>query len=450
MAVAAPESPPSAAQTGSIALLIAVAAFAVYTLASRHTPSDDTLGNLHLPTAMLRHGEPLLHADEFPWARQPSGALQYFVLETRFESKFANTFGIGTALTALPVYAVDYVLNGPASATRAITLGRRVAAGCMALTAALIFLIAARRVGRSRAVLVALVFAFATCAWSVGSQELWQQSPNILYLSLGAYCLRRSYDQPAFALGCGASLAMAGLVRPTSWLAFLIVGLCSLPRGRGFVLRYAFGSLPIGLLQAGYNQWLFGAPWRFGQDLAGVALAVEKTGVPHIWRIAYTESVPGMLFSPSRGLLVYSPVFIFAFVGLYLLGKRPDDRWMLPLAAAAAGIGLVQATWYDWWGGWSFGYRALLDLTPYLTLLIVPAMAAMRVRSLAFALFLAAATWSVAVQALGVTTNSYADSWEQQGCDVDRAECRYRLWSVRDSQLVFLAGRFVDRVRRRM
>ena len=439
---------PVGARTRSGALLIAVTAFAVYTLIGTHTPSDDTLGNLHLPLAMLRHGEPLLRLDEFPWARQSSGALQYFVLETRFPGKLASTFGIGAPLTALPAFAIDQWLNGPATPARAIALGKVVAAACMAATAALIFLIAARTLSRARALLVAAVFAFATCAWGVGSQALWQQSPNILYLTLGAYCLCRSYQRPVFALACGASLAMAGLVRPTSWLAFVVVGLCSLPRGRAFVVRYALGALPIGLIQAAYNQWLFGAPWRFGQDLAGVALAVEKTGTAHIWRFAYLESVPGMLFSPSRGLLVYSPVFAFAFVGLYLLRRRPEYRWMLPLVAAAAGIALVQATWYDWWGGWSFGYRALLDVTPFLALLLVPALGAIPVRSVAFAVFMAAATWSVAVQVLGVSTYSYADSWEQKGCDIDRAECRSRLWSVRDSQLVFLAGRLVGRLRR--
>ena len=87
-------------------------------------------------------------------------------------------------------------------------------------------------------------------------------------------------------------------------------------------------------------------------------------------------------------------------------------------------------------------------VTPFLALLLVPALGAIPVRSVAFAVFMAAATWSVAVQVLGVSTYSYADSWEQKGCDIDRAECRSRLWSVRDSQLVFLAGRLVGRLRR--
>ena len=182
---------PVGARTRSGALLIAVTAFAVYTLIGTHTPSDDTLGNLHLPLAMLRHGEPLLRLDEFPWARQSSGALQYFVLETRFPGKLASTFGIGAPLTALPAFAIDQWLNGPATPARAIALGKVVAAACMAATAALIFLIAARTLSRARALLVAAVFAFATCAWGVGSQALWQQSPNILYLTLGAYCLCR-------------------------------------------------------------------------------------------------------------------------------------------------------------------------------------------------------------------------------------------------------------------
>ena len=71
------------------------------------------------------------------------------------------------------------------------------------------------------------------------------------------------------------------------------------------------------------------------------------------------------LLSSRNGLLFFAPVLIVAFVGV---GRRLwDGGWRDPLLATLAlgwlALWYVNACWYAWWFGSSFGQRAMLGLS---------------------------------------------------------------------------------------
>jgi hypothetical protein len=81
--------------------------------------------------------------------------------------------------------------------------------------------------------------------------------------------------------------------------------------------------------------------------------------------------------------------------------RREALRPLRPLAVAAGLLLLLEAGWFDWWGGWSYGSRRLTALTPALTLLLIPLgpwLAAARWRRV---LLVLAAAWAVTLQGLG-------------------------------------------------
>ena len=83
------------------------------------------------------------------------------------------------------------------------------------------------------------------------------------------------------------------------------------------------------------------------------------------------EGLAGILVSPARGLLVFSPIFIFAFAGMVrTLRNRQAEPIYKYLAAAAFLFMMAMAGWKMWWGGWTFGYRLLIELVPLLILFL--------------------------------------------------------------------------------
>jgi hypothetical protein len=150
--------------------------------------------------------------------------------------------------------------------------------------------------------------------------------------------------------------------------------------------------------------------------------------------------------------------------------------------AALVVMGL-QCKWFDWWGGWTYGYRPWLDVIPLLVLFLVPALERIWPSKLKRALFSVALAWSCFVQALGAF--AYDKTWNERQvfvvempdarpllrfseqsaievanrrggkyvgpvwCNIDWIDCRRRLWSHEDSIIAYYISIFeVARKRR--
>ncbi|HET6344356.1 MAG TPA: hypothetical protein VFH51_05450, partial [Myxococcota bacterium] len=172
----------------------------------------------------------------------------------------------------------------------------------------------------------------------------------------------------------------------------------------------------------------------------GARIAMEKTGDPRVWRAPW-EGLMGLLVSPSRGVLWFSPFLLLAPWGLRGLAAQPPPQRDATLFAAALGLAFlgVAATWFDWWGGWAYGYRPIVDSMPLWILACTPAVArCARSRAGRVGLALALA-WSVGVQGLGAFCSDFAE-WNEGSPahpheDIDRH--RERLWDVADSQILY-------------
>lgn len=73
---------------------------------------------------------------------------------------------------------------------------------------------------------------------------------------------------------------------------------------------------------------------------------------PYIWEV---------LFSYRKGWLLYTPMMIFALLGLFFVA-RLQPKFMLFLAVYLPLNIYVVACWFCWWYGGSFGMRALLEM----------------------------------------------------------------------------------------
>lgn len=367
------------------------------------------------------------------------------------EPLFVGTFGPLAGLVALPLAAAAHLagLRLWADPAAAWGLAKLTAASLIAASVALVYLSAVGFVSRGRALLVAAAYALGTCVWAVSSQSLWQQTPVIFFLSLGIFCLLRLPSGWRRGLAAGLALSAAATCRPTAALVALAAAAWLALSDRRAFAAFALGALPLAGAILAFNVHYFGSPFDFGQLAAGARVARYKTGSPELWQTPLWLGAAGLLVSPSRGLLVYSPFLAAAFAGAVLAWKDPRYRELRFLTLAVPALWIPSFLWFDWWGGWGFGYRPIVDSMPLLAMLCVPALAPILERPGRRAVFAAALAWSVLVQSLGAYAYApwgwnakLVDAAAGTRADVDRPAYRERLWSLRDSQIGYLIANF--------
>jgi hypothetical protein len=108
------------------------------------------------------------------------------------------------------------------------------------------------------------------------------------------------------------------------------------------------------------------------------------------------SGLAGLLFSPTRGLFVFSPFLLFL-----VLARRypPRDRGLSVAIGVGAALQLGLYSLTDWRAGVSWGPRFLTDLQPLLVWMLVPVVTALR--GYGRALFIATVVVAVVIEAIG-------------------------------------------------
>lgn len=321
-------------------------------------------------------------------------------------------------------------LNTHAPDDRTARLEKLAASAFVAFAAALMYLVARRSTGISKAVATALILAFATSMWSTASRALWQHGPSVVLALSALYLTLAAPDRPWSILAAGALLAFAYLVRPTNSLSFAFFGLYYLLNQPRRAWAYAIGGLAILLPYATFNWTTYGdvfPPYSYQ--------LFERLAAPG----AIPEALLGTLLSPNRGLFIWSPIFCFALHGALLevrrVGYRRGNIGMY-LAGILLSHWIVTALFEDWGGAWSIGPRYFVDVIPYLTYFLIPVLASLPGRAIAFRYGLAAALAASTLIQLHCAVSPYPFMWN--GKPRALVEAPERKWDWGDLQ--FLRG----------
>jgi len=352
------------------------------------------------------------------------GALFMFRSTTR-HTYSAYPIGLPLLLVPfyLPVLAGLRVYEWPVAMQAALAFSmEKVVASLIAAASVSVFYSLVRRLtGRGAAFVLTLLFAFATPTWSVSSQALWQHGAGVLMILLCLLCLHRGEDAKRpwiLAMLAGLCVGLALAIRPTNAAFGLAGGLYLLLARRNWRDFVAYGApaAMIGTLVAGYNYHLFGdVRGYYSESFSGSLLS----------------GLAGILFSPSRGLLIYAPYFVFVPVAIALwLWRQP--LLCPPLMAACLVFSALQllavGSWPCWCGGHCWGPRLLTEMTPCLLLLLVPLFPLLQRSRLAAACF--GITAAVGIFTQGVGTFWYVGgSWDDHPVPVMKAPERRWDWA---------------------
>ena len=252
----------------------------------------------------------------------------------------ADFFPIGPALLAAPAYLL-------APGTTAFVLASLLF-GLLAL--ALAYRLAVLLVDRRSALLGTLAAALATpFAYYLLYEPSYSHTFSAFAVGLFVWAWWRGRENRTLGgwLLLGLLGGLMALVRFQDG-PLLAIALLDLRRARWRLLLLAPGALAAFAPQLLADLYLFGTwlPQRpAGQDLQPLA--------GH-----YLE----VLFSSWHGLLTWTPIVLVAAVGTGLLRRRAFQA--AALYAFLVELALNGAA-PDWWGGFAFGARRFLDLTPF-------------------------------------------------------------------------------------
>ncbi|KKS21099.1 MAG: hypothetical protein UU77_C0008G0016 [candidate division WWE3 bacterium GW2011_GWC1_41_7] len=408
-------------------------------IAEKYPHPDDKSGMLGLtPFYFRKIQQPRVGSGDSPGVTENSSVNS--VSGNRFlQTHYISAFPIITGLLAVPIYAIP-ILSGMEITWENLTLLVHLTASIIVgLSGGFLYLLLVRhfQLDDKKAWLLTVIYLFGTINYALISQALWQHGTVQLFTILGLYYLfnglsdeRQDHLTPLFFAGLFISLAT--LTRPTVGIVWVLLytliyfkyktSIVSLFKSSVF---FTLGLAPVLAFFLWYNK-------TFYLTLANQGYSDQ---VGDSWLSKFPEGFLGLWLSPSKGILIYSPIFLFSFIGIYLIFKRKHWRsdyryWVFVLIVLLHT--LVMGKWKHWYGGWSFGYRMASDIIPFMILLTVPYM-----QSYIFdktkKIFIGLAVFSILVQVFGIIFfdgiwhSAYDRGFEDTGW----------LWSVRDSEFAF-------------
>jgi hypothetical protein len=412
----------------NVAALLAVALFAVYNANGREIGSYDSQPTKYAAREFLLRGTLSLN---HVVGLTPELAKRSAFVETtsgRYRSAYSPVAPLLAAAITWPFWKLGVI---DIRAPLAPSLIAAVASSFLVSLAVAVLYLAARTViPRKRALLLAIGLGVGTGFWTTASQTLWQHESVILGLALAVYGLmtiERAKWMGAVLVGIGCGVATASRLQVAPATVILVAATFALAgRRRGVLSGALVGAAVTPVLVTNYL-------W-FGTVLGAAPLLERLHAGTHATFSSFRlqlDGLAGLLVSPNRGLLIFSPIAVVALLGFARAFRAGRGSPLLWITAASVAQFLLYAFYTVWWGGHTYGPRYMLDVLP----LLVPA-AALGMQALRgwprLSLGYAALAWSIAVAMLGAFTYPH-ERWNSDPLDVDRTH--ERLWSWSDTQI---------------
>ncbi|MFX1519586.1 MAG: glycosyltransferase family 39 protein [Promethearchaeota archaeon] len=254
------------------------------------------------------------------------------------------------------------------------------------------------------ALLTTIILAFGTTTW-IYAKTFYAQSLSMFlnFFSIYTIILATKYEKPAKYFLAGIVLGLAATVRLSNILLvipILIYLILKFPKIEYFVL-FIVGTLPPLALLLLYNFLCFDNPFITGYYYD---LLYDYTSISSTFSTNPLVGFHGLLFSPGRGLFVYSPVLILSVPGFFYFFKSHKDEAILFILSFIA-ILLFYST-YTWWhGGLAFGPRFLTDVIPLFVLPLGKTLEKFSSTKYFWILFYIILGFSIFTQAIGALTS---------------------------------------------
>ena len=365
----------------------------LYNVNLRQVSSYDTYASRFVPISVLLDGD--LALDEFFPQLSNSQAPDGHVSDYLFRSggRLYDSHPPIGPLLSLPLDATPVWLGVPVDDRTTANLFSKLAASLMAAVSVMVVFATMRRLLEAMvrphlvlALVTALAYGLGTSVWSAASQAMWTHTPALLSSAVAIWALVTGLWGVA-----GITMGAAVLARPAMAPAAVLLVMYVIQvawrrtqdRGRGSrearsawrgAITCGTSGLAVGVLGLAYNLQIFGN--AAGGEPYRSAYWVQTLGADHMFSGSVLTGLAGLTVSPSRGLLVFTPLAVIAFFGAIrvwrtrpaeLRTRKEQEAVLLVRYVSVAVVVtiLVYAKYLVWWGGHGFGPRYLTDLMPF-------------------------------------------------------------------------------------
>ncbi len=360
---------------------------------------SDPRGTLLVSQAMVQHGT--IKLDAYAGEYLDTFAHQIH----RKNGHIYNYFPLGTALVSTPVVAIANSVGMDMTKDEHVVQ--------LLLTAMVSLLIAFILYNTARLylpevpslLLTGLCWFGSSLASTVGT-ALWSHDFAWVFSSAAIYLvLSRKPPGIRAPLLIGVCLFLAYLCRPTLALLapFLLLYYFMQDKKSSFIAAFT-----LSLLLLAFMGWSMS---EFSQILPDYYLPKRLEGGE------FATALYGNLFSPARGLFIFSPfiaVSLFLTLVLALRSKAVLALSLISVAWPAAHL-LSISQFPHWWAGWSFGARLMVDALPGLYVGLFSALGVLRQKkALIYAALISSGLLALYINTYQALLNPYGVQWSAQ------------------------------------
>lgn len=400
---------------------------------SRSPISTDSV--LTMPLALNVVNEHTFNLDNFRHFFSPqSGAYRFY----EDNGHAYSVYPLGMVITAVPftfllqqfvpnfdskIYQYDYhfICN----------MEHLVASILMLISAILIYLVAKKVSHKTYvAIITTIIFSFGTAVWSISSTALWQHSGSVVLLSAILLLLLKIQKQLNLTPWLAVLIVTAFFFRPSNAITLLILSLYIFNNHQQYFLRFLFWGVLTILPFLCLNLIAFGHLFS-AYSLCKYCMLSQPGSFENL-----PQALIGHWLSPSRGLLIFSPILIYSFYGVYLKIKNKLLQFDYYLMGIIIIHWLMISLFHDWWAGHAFGARYFTDVIPLFIYFLIPAIEKIcnpknYKLSFNFILFITLATVSIFAHYQGA--NNY-NTWKWNYDPIDINQKPARVWDFTDIQ----------------
>ena len=356
-------------------LLIFLLALLLLTAGGRIAPQDEET-TYRMTANLIEYGrdsiteqvltvEPQTYPGFLP--RTPRDSLTTWAVPGRGGQLYPQ-FMPGQAWLNIPLYVVGRLLSGRSLNLQSILLTHWTTSLFNAIVIALtgwLTALFAHRLGYSQRLSLALGLTVALCTVVLPYTGTYFSEPVIAFLIVvAAYAVYRAKEEPQrlrWFIAAGSALGLTIFTRERSAIMVLpfVLYLWLMQRKMrwrdwaAFFTPLAIFGLIIGLLN-----WS-----RYSSTLTFVFSALQHT----TFTTPLVLGLYGLLISPGKGLLLYTPIAWAGLLGLAVLFRtRRAEAILFTLIVL---VELLFFAGYEFWtGGWNWGPRYILPIVPLLVL----------------------------------------------------------------------------------
>jgi hypothetical protein len=273
-------------------------------------------------------------------------------------NKFYSKYGIGYALSFVPQICITAVLsrifpvNKEYIERSIVSFTNTFYASCIAVLFFILFV----RLGYARKLSLVTVFIICSSSILLPYSKIIQSETLATLLLLLFLIIVADNKKIGTLTGTMLGCILAGLylIKISNIIFAVVIGLYmafQLKKGNcersASVLFFLISLLP--LAGVFYLNW-----YRFGSFFNfGYGEEQKQFSTPLI------TGLYGLLFSPSKSLIIFSPLIVAGLLGLRAFAEKHRVMAITIIALAIVDV-TFYATWHDWPGGWAWGPRLIV------------------------------------------------------------------------------------------